>query len=308
MLNRRAFLAAAAALAASRLRATQMGMQLHLSCGAIGVKASQQQAIDWAHQFGFDVVDADGGYLQRIGDDERRRLLDHMKEVNVGWAMAGVPFEYREDEARFSEGMKNLPAYAQALHRAGVRRVTTWIMPSRKDRPYVDNFRLHAERLRAIARVLADNDLRFGLEYVSPRTLLVAERYPFIHTMAEMKELIAGIGQPNVGLVLDSWHWYHAGDTAADVLALKPAEVTSVDLNDAPAAVPKDTMQDGNRELPAATGVIDVRAFLGSLARIDFHGPVRAEPFNKTVNSMPPQQAIQAAMAALKKAFSKAEA
>src|SRR5579884_1627411 len=181
-------------------------------------------------------------------------------------------------------------------------------MPSNADRPYVANFRLYARRLGAIARVLADNNVRFGLEYVAPRTLLLAQRYPFIHTMAEMKELMAEIRQPNVGMVLDSWHWYHAGDTAADILGLKPSEVVSVDLNDAPASVPKEAMQDGSRELPAATGIIDVRTFLRSLARIDFHGPVRAEPFNKAVNSMPPEQAIQAAMAALKKAFAEAEA
>ena len=29
--------------------------------------------------------------------------------------------------------------------------------------------------------------------------------------MAEMRELIGEINQSNVGMVLDSWHWYHAG-------------------------------------------------------------------------------------------------
>ena len=48
-------------------------------------------------------------------------------------------------------------------------------------------------------------------------------RFPFVHTMAEMKELIAEIGRDNVGLVLDSWHWYTAGETDADMKALSPA-------------------------------------------------------------------------------------
>ena len=283
-------------------------MQLNLSCGSLGIHASQRQAIDWAHRFGFDVVEADGGYLARIGDQERSELLDHMKSAGVGWSNAGVPFEYRNDEAAFNEGMKNLPHYAQALSQAGVGSVTTWIMPSRADRPYVANFHAHATRLRAIASVLADNNLRLGIEYVAPRTLLLAAKYPFIHTLAEMKELIDEISRPNVGVVLDSWHWYHAGDAAADLLALQPSEVVSVDLNDAPAKVPKDGMEDGARELPAATGVIDVRAFLGSLQKIGYHGPVRAEPFNKAVESMTPEQAIAAAMAALKKAFAEAGA
>ena len=303
-MTRRHFLAAAAiAATASRARATAGGMQLNLSCGALGVHASQRQAIDWAHQFGFDVVEADGGYLARLNDGERSELIDHMKSVNVGWSNAGVPFEYRHDEPAFATGMKTLPDYADALHRAGVPAVITWIMPSSGDLPYIANFRLHATRLGAIAGVLADHNLRLGIEYVAPRTLLLDAKYPFIHTMAEMKELIAEMGKPNVGLVLDSWHWFHAGDTVADLLSLRPSDVVALDLNDAPLNVPKAEMKDGARELPAATGVIDIRAFLGALEKIGYHGPARAEPFNKAVESMPPEQAIAAAMAALKKAF-----
>jgi sugar phosphate isomerase/epimerase len=133
---------------------------------------------------------------------------------------------------------------------------------------------------------------------------LVSQRYPFVHTMAETKDLIAEMGQPNVGLVLDSWHWYTAGDKKADLLALKPAEVVSVDLNDAPAGLPVEQQVDSRRELPAATGVIDVASFLGALKEIGFTGPVRVEPFNEPVRRMPPEQAIAAAKAALDKAFS----
>lgn len=304
-MTRRHFLAttAAAALAAARLRATTGGMQLNLSCSALGIHTTERQAIDWAHQFGFNVVEADGAWLAGIDRAECSELIDHMKSLNVGWSNAVVPVEYRRDDAAFSEGMKALPHFAESLRRAGVPAVITWIMPSSPDRPYLANFHLHAERMRAIATVLADNDLRLGIEYIAPRTLLLMGKYPFIHTMAEMKELIAAIGRPNVGLIVDSWHWYHAGDTTADLLSLHPGDIVALDLNDAPRDVPKETMQDGSRELPAATGIIDVRGFLGALEKIGYHGPIRAEPFNKAVESMAPTDAIAAAMASLKKAF-----
>ena len=60
--TRRAFLAAGAAGLASGLFGRAQGMSLHLSCSAIGVKASQPEAIDYAARFGFDSVDADGRY------------------------------------------------------------------------------------------------------------------------------------------------------------------------------------------------------------------------------------------------------
>jgi sugar phosphate isomerase/epimerase len=298
------FVAAGAAGLASSLLARAQGMSLQLSCGALGVKASQAEAIDYAVRFGFDSVDADGNYLRTLAPADLSRLLDTMREKKIEWAIAGLPVDFRKDDAAFTESMKTFPAFCAGLQRAGVKSVTTWISPGSADRPYLTNLRLHARRLGAAAGVMKDHGLRFGLEYVGPRTSLVSQRYPFVHTMAETKDLIAEMGQPNVGLVLDSWHWYTAGDKKADLLALKPAEVVSVDLNDAPAGLPVEQQVDSRRELPAATGVIDVASFLGALKEIGFTGPVRVEPFNEPVRRMPPEQAIAAAKAALDKAFS----
>lgn len=279
------------------------GMQLHLSCSALGIQATQQEAIDLAAANGFDAVDADGKYLNTLSDSALADLTGYLRDKKIVWAIAGLPVDFRRDDAAFSSGMAQFPAYARGLQRAGVGKVTTYVLPRSETLTYVANFKLHAVRLREIARVLGDAQIRFGLEYVAPKTLWTTGRYPFVHTMAEMRELIAEIQQPNVGLVLDSWHWYHAGDTAADITALPAEAVVSVDLNDAPAGVPKSEMTDNHRELPAATGVIDIRAFVGALETIAFHGPVRAEPFNDAVRKMAPAEAAAAAAAALRKAL-----
>ena len=301
--TRRMFVAAGAAGLASSLLARAQGMSLHLSCGAIGVKATQIEAIDYAARFGFDSVDADGRYLGSLAGADVTRLLDGMREKKVTWAIAGFPVEFRKDDAAFADSMKSFPAYAAGLERAGVKNVTTWISPASAERTYLENMRMHSRRLREAAGVMQDHGLRFGLEYVAPKTLWAAQRYPFVHTMAEMKDLLGEIGRPNVGFVLDSWHWYTAGDKKQDVLSLRAEQVVSIDLNDAPAGVPVDQQVDSRRELPGATGVIDVAAFLGALKEIGFTGPVRVEPFNEAVRRMPPEQAIAAAKAALDKVF-----
>ena len=298
-MTRRMFFALSAAGLA---RATARGMQLHLSCGALGIKATLRQAVDLAAQHHFEVIDADGNYLANLSDTELHDLLGYMESKKVGWAMAGLPVEFRRDDDAYSAGMAKFPAYAKALRRAGVNKVTTWLTPGSNERPYLSNFKLHQARLGGIAGVLNDAGIRFGMEYVGPQTSWIKQRYPFIHTMGEMRELIAAINLPNVGLVLDSWHWYHAGDTAKDVEALAARDVVSVDLNDAPTGVPKEQMSDGKRELPAATGVIDVKAFLGALEKIHYDGPVRAEPFNDAVRRMAPDEAAAATRAALKEA------
>jgi sugar phosphate isomerase/epimerase len=301
LVQRRTFLTLAAL--AVRARAATRGMQLHLSCGALGIKADQRQAIELAAKHGFDAVDADGRFLLSLSNAENQDLIGSMRAKKISWGLAGLPVDFRGEEALYRDGVSKLPEIAKGLQRAEVRRMTTWIMPRSETLPYQANFKQHATRLREIARILNDHGLRFGLEYVGPKTLWAAQKYPFAHTMAETRELIAEIGQPNVGLVLDSWHWYHAGDTAADITALAVKDVVSVDLNDAPSGVPKDQMVDGKREIPAATGVIDVKSFLGALEKLRFDGPVRVEPFNEAVRKMAPDEAAVAAMAGLKKAF-----
>jgi len=104
-------------------------------------------------------------------------------------------------------------------------------------------------------------------------------------------------------VVLDSWHWTMAGDTEADLLTLRGEDIVSVDLNDAPAGVPREEQQDGKRELPCATGVIDVATFLKALQRVGYDGPVRCEPFNKTLNDLDNEAACTATVVAMKKAF-----
>jgi sugar phosphate isomerase/epimerase len=226
-----------------------------------------------------------------------------MKTKGLAFGAAGLPVEFRQDQAKFEEGLKGLPKIAAGLKRAGVDRVSTWLSPCDAKLTYIQNFRQHATRLREVATVLKDHQIRLGLEYVGPKTSWTNRRFTFIHTMAEMKDLIGEINTVNVGLVIDSWHWWHAGETAADVQSLKGTDVIAVDLNDAPAGIPKDQQVDNRRELPCATGVIDVGALLTALNEIGYDGPVRAEPFNQAVNKMSKDEACEAAAASLRKAF-----
>ena len=121
--------------------------------------------------------------------------------------------------------------------------------------------------------------------------------------MAEALELIDAIGRDNVGLVLDSWHWYTAGESADDIRGLTNADVVACDLNDAPDGIPVDEQVDSRRALPAGTGVIDIGSFLDALVAIGYDGPVRAEPFSAELNAMPDDRAIEATAEALSRAF-----
>ncbi len=278
-----------------------------LACGLIGVSADPRQVLDLASQFGFESVEPPTSFLGKVSDAELETYRNEMKSKNLVWGAAGLPVDFRGTDEAFSQGMESLPAYAKSLERAGVTRTATWLTPGHRTLTYLANFRLHAKRLREAARVLGDHGVRLGLEYVGPKTSWSANRFPFIHTMAEMKELIAEIGRDNVGFLLDSWHWYTAQETEADLLSLRASDVIMCHLNDAPKDVPVAQQIDSRRGLPCATGVIDVKAFLGALIEIGYDGPVACEPFSQALRKMPPEQAVSTVAAAMKKAVALAE-
>jgi sugar phosphate isomerase/epimerase len=280
---------------------------LCLACGPIGVPDDPRKAISRATQFGFEAIEPAPQFLAKLSETELQAWLGEMKAAKLVWGSAGLPVEFRASEAAFEQSLKALPEFARSMQRAGATRVATWLSPGHKSLTYVANFRQHAKRLRETARVLGDHGLRLGLEYVGPKTSWSASRYPFIHTMAEMKDLLAEINRDNVGFLLDSWHWHTAQETGADLLSLKASDVVLCHLNDAPRGLSTEQQVDSRRELPAATGVIDVKTFLGAMIQIGYDGPVVCEPFCQDLRKMPPEQALATVAAALKKAVALAE-
>ena len=315
-MNRREFLqnsstlAAMAMLPGPSLRAgaapstATRRMKLALVPGSIGVSVKTQRELnELAHRHHFEAVEPRAAELAAMSRDQLADTVDDLKTKNLAWAAAGLPVDFRNDDRKFRENLAQLPRIAAALQSAGATRIGTWLSPSHDQLIYRVNFAQHATRLREVARVLKDHGVRLGLEYVGTQLNLVAKRYPFIHTMAEARELIAEIGTDNVGLVLDTWHWWTAGDTEADLLALKNSDVVTVDVNDAPKGIAKEQQRDNQRELPAATGVIDIAQFLRALQRIGYDGPIRCEPFNKPLNALDNEAACAAVSSALHRAI-----
>ena len=274
-----------------------------LNPGNIGVTANQRSLLDLAIEYGFRAITSMPEQLSDMSSDDLKEMLVRMEENDISWGSGNLPVQFREDESRFQADLQTLPSLAAALERAGATRMNTWIMPTHSELTYNKNFEQHAERLAGCANVLKDHGIRLGLEYVGPKTLLTRSRYPFLRSMAECRELINEIGTGNVGLVLDSFHWYCAEDSADDIRALTPADIVTVDLNDARRDLSRDDQIDGTRELPGATGKINLKSFLQALVDIGYEGPVRAEPFNQPLREMEDREAVQKTYEAMERCF-----
>jgi sugar phosphate isomerase/epimerase len=252
-----------------------------LSPGAMGIKVnSLQEAIDIAKKAGYAGVEFNAAEVANLVDQHGAGHVKSMFEQAglkpAGW---GLPTDWRGDEAKWKAGLEELPRLAKAAHAIGGFRTMTWIMPCSNDRVMEENRRFHIERFKPIAKILREHDCWLGLEFIGPKTLRDSQKFPFIHTMEDMLKMGAEIG-PNVGLLLDTFHWYTSGGTTDDLRdLLTPEKVVYVHVNDAKHGVPIDEQIDNHRALPGATGVIDIKGFLMTLHQIGYDGPIVPEPF-----------------------------
>jgi sugar phosphate isomerase/epimerase len=265
----------------------------NLSPGHLGVGANSQKTLDYAVKYGFAGIAPSEGEFENKSAAEIGLWLATMKDKGVRYGAAGLSVEFRGGDEKFRSDFALYPRRAALLKQLGVTRVATWILPGSNELTYLENFKQHETRLRDVAKVLKDNDIRLGLEFVGPRTSRRQFRFPFACAQRDMMELVAAIGLENVGLLVDSWHWYTSHGTVEELTQLSNKDIVHVHVNDAPAGVKVDEQIDSRRGLPATTGVIDMKGFINALAKIGYDGPVEVEPFDQELRKLDPDVAVQ---------------
>lgn len=268
----------------------------NLSVGAIGIRGMALPGqIALAHQTGFVGIDFDIREAARLAEAHGVEYVrDLFAQAGVKPGQWGLPVAWNKDD-QWEADLAELPRLAAVGRALGCTRTATWCPPASDTRPFAENFAWHVARLRPIAQVLQDAGCRFGIEFIGPKTLRANRKYEFIYTLDGMMELAAAIGTGNVGLLLDAWHLYTSGGTAADLDKIRADDIVTVHVNDAPAGIARDELVDNVRCLPMETGVIDLPAFMRKLAQLGYDGPVTPEPFSERVNQIASQDPLQAA-------------
>jgi sugar phosphate isomerase/epimerase len=236
-----------------------------------------------AHRCGYPGTDVNLRQALPFGAAGTRALLD---KLQLKPAVVDLPVEYRNDEDTFNADLAKLDDAVQFAVGIGCPRMTTYIMSS-SETPKAELRKIYKARFTACANVLARSHCRLGLEFLGP--LHIRTRFPheFIWRMNEMLEFARECG-PNVGLLLDSWHWHHAGATTADIVAAGKDGIVHVQVNDS-ADLPPEKIRDNERLMPGE-GVINLVAFFQALKEIGYAEGVSPEVFGRGLKDIPPEE------------------
>lgn len=261
----------------------------------LGLSMSFDDTVQAASDFGFQGVELDHGSLVDLPTQVLRQRIEDAGLRAGGWSL---PFDYAADESTYEAGLRDLAGIASRAGAVGTTRCIRWIRPYSDDRDWDENWRFHVSRLRPVARVLAEQGCRLGLEFVGPATSRRGHAHPFVHTTEQALRLSRQVGH-GTGLLVDSWHWYTSGGTADDLAELTNDDVVLVHVNDAPTGLGLDEQIDNQRLLPGASGVIDIGSFVGALRALNYDGPVVVEPFDRSLEELDPTTRLRAAADAL---------
>lgn len=281
-------------------------MYASLMSDLIGIHVTVPEQIQLAKRCGFAGVDLRLTdrleEIQSLGVDRTLDLIQqHGLRVGYGSMLTRTISAVAED---WRAAMEHLPEVATVAEGLGFTRAGVVVLPFDDHCDAAANRARHIERLGQAAPILADHGIALGLEYVSPQTRRQGHRFEFVHNLEQMLLLIQEADQPNVGLMLDSFHWHAAGESAEALAQLVPEHVVVVHLNDAPSGLSRTELDVRVRELPASTGEIDLAGFLGALRDIGYEGPVTSEPTHPRWEETPAEQAATATGLAMKRALS----
>ncbi|MEC0226098.1 sugar phosphate isomerase/epimerase family protein [Paenibacillus alba] len=272
-----------------------------LTGAGLGKLESNEQFIELAAKYGFQAIDIDAlGLVESHGVDGARELLGKHGLV-IG--TIGLPVEWRHSEEAFLDGLPKLTQAAAAAAALGCKNCCTYVLPS-TDYKAAHFMALATRRLRTCAQILGAYGIRLGLEFVGPHHLRTQWKHPFIWTLEETLDWIDAIGESNVGLLFDAYHWYTNGLTVADIEKLRADQIVHVHINDAP-DVPLEDVRDNGRIYPGE-GVIDLAGFLQGLQRIGYKGAVAQEILSAAPPTDSPESLVQRSKAGFDKVYAEA--
>jgi sugar phosphate isomerase/epimerase len=266
----------------------------------------QQKPLPWpdfvrlAGKLGYGGVDVSLGPARTAGVEATRALL---AEARVKPAVTNLPMQFAApDEAAFQEGLKQLDDSAKFAAAIGLGRMMAVMSPSSQS-PKDERRKFVKDRVAAIADVLQRSNIRLGLEFLGPLYFRTRAPYPFIWTLNETVALAQECG-PNIGVVLDAWHWHHSGGTTADIIAAGKSRIVHVHVSDAKPQPPEE-VRDNQRFMPGE-GVIDLVGFFEALRKIGYEDGVSPEPLGRVPTDMTAEEGarlgLETTLAVMKKA------
>jgi 2-keto-myo-inositol isomerase len=240
-------------------------MKLALN-GATTMRASLETDVQAAKAAGFDYVEIWKAKLQHKSIDDLKTLF----------AEAGVPplsinsiehITFRD--ARDYEGIKQECRELSKIA-AEIECPYIVVVPGRLPPGDVDVVEESVHVLTELCDIAAEHGVALGFEFLGQPDCSVP-------TLDLADEIVRAAGRDNLGLVIDSFHFYAGGSNVKMIEKLDPRRIYIFHINDAE-DLPRAQLEDRHRLLPGL-GILPLREMVAAFREIGYDDVASVEIF-----------------------------
>jgi len=273
-------------------------MELGLN-GATTLKADLATDIAVAGKAGFDFVEIWAaklmGYLERGGLPALKRDLKRagVKAATLN-SVEHVTFNDPSGHVRMLEDFQRFCRVTEAINAETVIVVPS---PRPKGVSLAAIERESVRVLRELSAIARPYGVRLAYEFLGFADCTV-------NSLAQCAAIVQKVARPNVGLVLDTFHFFAGGSSVASIRQVNPEKIFIVHINDVERA-PRRKMHDALRLYPGK-GILPLARILRALKAIGYAGGFSIEIFRPQYWNRPPLQVAREARASALAAFRQA--
>jgi 2-keto-myo-inositol isomerase len=168
------------------------------------------------------------------------------------------------------------------------------LVPSRRPEGVTDR-EVFDESVRVLLEIsdrFKDYRVRFAFEFLGFGWCSVS-------TLEGDFAIVKAVNRTNIGLVLDTFHFYAGGSSIDAIRDADPLKIFILHVNDAE-KLPKSELQDAHRLFPGE-GVIPLAKIAANLKQIRYDGPVSLEMFRPAYWLRPPDEIARKGIEAIRK-------
>lgn len=246
-------------------------MELALN-GATTMKADLETDIRAASEAGFDYIEIWASKLRAFlelhcpGDLSRLFATHNLKPYSIN-SLEHITFRDAAAHRSLLAECENLCRIAEEIRCPYIVVVPSPLPPGTNRSEVIEE---STRTLKELGEIAARRGVGLAFEFLGQPDCSV-------QTLALADEIVGTVAQPNIGLVLDSFHFYTGGSTIESINALYAERLFIFHINDAE-ALPRDQLEDRHRLLPGL-GILPLKQIVGALQRRGYDRVVSVEIF-----------------------------
>jgi sugar phosphate isomerase/epimerase len=238
-----------------------------------------------AQRAGFDAIELRRIDFKRLADQgwSARQVVDLVRDRGLPVATLGCEYGWvfakGEESARLFQALRDTCATAVALG-CGI----VMSSPGR----YAGTMAEAVANMRVAADIAAEFDIKLAFEF--------SFQHPVINRLEVIRELVAAVGKPSLGLLLDAYHLARSGRPGRGFAEVAGEEIFAFQYSDVPLHPTADARPTDR--LPPGRGTIPWREVFQLLREKNYRGYLSYEAPNPLSWSRPAEEVAREAVAA----------